>query len=164
MGREVRRVPPNWKHPRYDEGPNTGEFKSCNDEDYETASKRWEADFASFMRGEHKACEYGSIRHFWEWESPPDEETCRPAFTEPATWFQVYQTVSEGSPVTPPFATEEALIDWLVEQGESHGTKYEKKYTRAAASAFVKAGSAPSMVVSSHGVLTGIGFMGLTEE
>lgn len=57
---------------------------------------------------------------YWEYEgAPPDPEYYRPIFAEgEATWYQVYETVSEGTPVTPPFATKQELIDYLVEYGD----------------------------------------------
>lgn len=36
---------------------------------------------------------------------------------EEATWFQMYETVSEGTPVTPPFETREELVEYLVANG-----------------------------------------------
>lgn len=64
--------------------------------------------------------------------------------TDPPTGpgFQVWETVSEGSPISPVFATEDELVGWLTTQG----------YSRAAAEGFAKSGWAPSMV-SSGGVL-----------
>ena len=47
----------------------------------------------------------------WEETEPPEGE-----------WWQVWETVSEGSPYSPPFATAEELINWLVqEEGYSDG-------------------------------------------
>jgi hypothetical protein len=39
---------------------------------------------------------------------------------EDATWYQLWETVSEGTPVTPPFATKEELVQYLVEHGDFH--------------------------------------------
>jgi hypothetical protein len=50
--------------------------------------------------------------------------------------WQVWETVSEGSPISPVFETPEELVTWLVGQG----------YSRAAAEGFVKVGNVPSMV------------------
>lgn len=49
---------------------------------------------------------------------PPEREYYRSWKDEDATWFQVWETVSEGTPVTPPFATKEELIDYLVANGD----------------------------------------------
>lgn len=56
----------------------------------------------------------------WEKEEPPTGEG-----------WQVWETVSEGSPVSPVFATPIGLEDWLVNTGG---------YSRPAAAAFIKTG------------------------
>lgn len=165
MGREIRRVPPNWEHPRYTAenarySNHIGSFIPMLDKDYETAAAEWIEAFDLWRKGEHESQrgEYASrSKYYWEYESPPDEETHRPAFAEEPTWFQMYETVSEGTPCTPPFATKAELVDWLVEKGESHGTQYERRYTRAQAEAFVEQEWAPSMVFTTErGLETGV--------
>ncbi len=61
----------------------------------------------------------------WHPEEPPTGEG-----------WQVWETVSEGSPISPIFKTAEGMIDWLVGEGVS----------REAAEAFAKSGWVPSMV------------------
>lgn len=51
--------------------------------------------------------------------------------------YQVWETVSEGSPISPVFATSEELVTWLTGEG----------YSRRAAEAFVEQGWVPSMVM-----------------
>lgn len=60
--------------------------------------------------------------------------------TEPPTGggWQVWENVSEGSPVSPVFATSAEIVAWLVGQG----------YSQAAAEGFVRSRSAPSMVMA----------------
>lgn len=157
MGREIRRVPPNWEHPRFTAGDarrpkDVGEYRSCYDQTFEEACAEWKEGFAQWEAGTHKYQDEDG--EFWEgWCSPPDREHYRPAFTEEPTWYQVYQTVSEGTPVTPPFATREELIDYLVENGDFAYQEYPEfrstsKPSREAATAFVNEGWAPSMVVN----------------
>ena len=62
----------------------------------------------------------------WKPEQPP---------TGPG--WQVWETVSEGSPISPVFATPEELIEWLVRDG----------YSRTAAESFVSSGWVPSGVI-----------------
>jgi len=58
--------------------------------------------------------------------------------------WQVWETVSEGSPITPVFATSEALVDHLC----TKGTHWKRPLpTREAAEAFVKSGWVTSMVM-----------------
>ena len=155
MGREIRRVPPNWEHPRNERG----EFRAMYDRTYAEAVAEWTAGYAKWEAGERKSdCE------FWEWEgNPPDPDYYRPEFTEEPTWFQVYQTVSEGTPVTPPFATEDELIDYLVENGDfwCQERPNESPPSRESATAFVKSGWVPSGLVHGGRVTTGIDVAGV---
>ena len=181
MGKEIRRVPPNWEHPlKYeshkDLPPYERHYQPMYDRTYGDAIKEWIAWRESWLKGEHpdqirKANDvefnknyppddYGYLAWFW---SPPDPEYYRPPFEEEPTWYQVYQTVSEGTPVTPPFATKEELVDYLVEHGDYWHQRsvaqsdewtvwnVHTKPSRAAAEAFVEQGSAFSMVVFGGG-------------
>ncbi|MDE2022494.1 MAG: hypothetical protein KGI71_06300 [Patescibacteria group bacterium] len=56
--------------------------------------------------------------------------------------WQVWETVSEGSPISPVFKTSSLLIDWLLSQG----------YSREAAEGFVKQGWVPALIVDSTGI------------
>jgi hypothetical protein len=70
----------------------------------------------------------------WKEEEPPA-----------GSGYQVWETVSEGSPISPVFATAEALIDWLCQPGDG----MRQGYSRQAAEAFVRgSGWVPSMVVA----------------
>lgn len=79
------------------------------------------------------------IRQAWdEWkpEEPPE-----------GPGWQVWETVSDGSPVSPVFATDEELVNWLIQEGYSEG----------AAEEFVKVGWVMSavMVQNEDGVFFG---------
>lgn len=52
--------------------------------------------------------------------------------------YQVWETVSEGSPVSPVFKTSESLVKWLMRQG----------YSETAATNFIKSEWVPSMIMS----------------
>lgn len=172
MGREIRRVPPNWEHPRKkcEHSPWKGGCDEAKEHDgmcyqpmydrtYDEAAKDWKDAFAAWERGERPDyCDQASKNlEFWEWDGgPPDRAYYRPAWKEgEATWFQVYQTVSEGSPVSPPFATREELVEYLVKHGDFWAQhRGERGVSRKAAEAFVMGdGWVPSMVVD-HGKIT----------
>lgn len=87
--------------------------------------------------------------------SPPDPEANYEPAYQPEGWppedargYQVFETVSEGTPLTPVFATKEELIDWL----STKGTSYDPPMAREAAERFVGWGSVPSMISDSTGV------------
>lgn len=137
MGREIRRVPKDWEHPRDDKG----HYRRCFDEDYKTRAERWCKEFEQFRRGEHesqKGEHSTSCAYLWEWDGgPPDEEYCRPAFKSEPVCYQIYETVSEGTPTSPVFESKEGMVRWLVGEGHS----------QAAAEAFSDGGWAPSMML-----------------
>jgi len=151
MGREIRRVPPDWNHPRQqckhspwaggcDDAKAHGVmcFVPLYDNDYHTAAREWIEGFDLWRKGEHPS-QMESCPYFWEYDSPPEEENYRDrAWTpEEATAYQVYETVSEGTPVSPVCKTLDALIAWLISQGHSEHAARE----------FAKTGWAPSMVM-----------------
>jgi hypothetical protein len=174
MGREIRRVPDGWEHPteRYRDfdGRLKSVYKPLYDGSYSRESERWIAEFDLWRRREHPAqvsakqdgrfegTLYDSDR-FWEYEVPPDEECMRPdweAMGVSADHYQIYETVSEGTPVSPVFGTLEEMKAWLVGEG----------YSEHAASEFVRRGSAMSMVafVEEDNAEVGIGIHGFDVE
>lgn len=162
MGREIRRVPVDWEHP-YEMKPHwrTGipekSFHPMHDKDAETALANWLEEFEKWKAGElaktiEENPEYGykidePYRSFCEYNGePPDPKYHRPKWPEGAKLgFAVYETVSEGTPVTPPFATKEELIDYLA----TNGTYWDdgKPWPREAAEKFVEVEWAPSMML-----------------
>ncbi|HUW08320.1 MAG TPA: hypothetical protein VM537_01260 [Anaerolineae bacterium] len=121
MSREIRRVPPNWKHPK----DHKGRYKPLFDEDYATALADWQRQADQWENGTHpdlvKSPELQEKYAFPEWcGEAPDPDYYRPAWTEAeATAYQVYETVSEGTPDSPVFDSEADLRQWLLDQGHS---------------------------------------------
>jgi len=183
MGREIRRVPPNWEHPReekYDPIRQRSEsrYKPLYDTSCEEAWAVWQANYREWLAGGYNKAiaKYGEEEilkdqpyvAFCAWDGqPPDPAYYRPPWTkEEATWWQVYETVSEGTPVTPPFATQEELIDYLVANGDFWDQRRREEgrttiacgpWSRAAAEKFVRGpGFAPSFVFSANGWESGV--------
>lgn len=152
MGREIRRVIPNWEHPRYtaEDAPfhdRIGAYKPLLDESYAAAKRDWLEGLAKWEAGERPSY-WTAGEHseeFWEWDGqPPQRGDFRPDWPEgSATWFQFYETVSEGTPLSPPFATENELIEWLSTHADfwGHGPR-----SRESAERMVRSGWAPSAV------------------
>lgn len=141
MGRKVRRVPPDWQHPKDERG----HHRPLNDCSYVERMADYERDRAAYRPEDHDGLPFA------EWDGPPpDPAYYRPAWPEgSATAFQVYENVSEGTPVSPVFATREALIDWLVNDGSGMGIGGTRApLSRKAAERFADAGYAPSMVMA----------------
>ena len=173
MGREIRRVTPNWEHPQRERCPHTGGiteahrglfsewsrgkcFRPMHDQDYKSAVKEWKEGFMQWERGEHQ--DQGWASEYWEYAgNPPKEENYRPiAWTEEeATHYQVYETVSDGTPISPIFENLDQLVEWLIQQG----------YSEKAAKSFSEEGYAPSMVYTPEtGFLNDIESLSLDKE
>ena len=174
MGREVRRVPPNWQHPTC-ENERNGRVgpQPMYDQTYAEASKEWREGLAKWDAGERPsyftAADHPADLDYWEYNGgPPDRAYYRPWADEEATWFQLWQTVSEGSPVSPPFATADELIAYLAANGDEWDQKRaadpqscelfgitlgKPGWGTERAAAFVKAGWAPSMMIANGVIL-----------
>jgi len=158
MGREIRRVPPNWEHPKYtaeDHSHRIGQYRPMFDDHFDATFVKWLADFDRIRSGDFTDIERECYpRGLADWlvdeGAPPDPNYYRPYKDEEATWFQVYETVSEGTPVTPPFATKEELIDYLAANGDFWDqSRGDPPWKRKAAESFVKLEWAPSMMAVS---------------
>lgn len=166
MGREVRMVPPNWDSPkitspRFVRGQGLQDverYQPMFDEHYDTARREWLDNLAKWEAGERPdyfdAAEYPNGIDYWEWEGgPPDRNFYRPWKDEEATWFQVWETVSEGTPVTPAFSTREELAEYLAANGDYWDqSRGDGPWDKAAAYKFVSVGWAPSGIISVAGV------------
>lgn len=159
MDREVRRVPPNWSHPKHEEAwrAERGDLQPMYNQRYEDAAEEWMREFDAFRadpKAQADAAKYGN-KYFWDWHGmPPDEAYYRTYSDEEATWFQLYETVSEGTPVSPPFATKEELAAYLAANGDFWDQKRgHGGWGKERADAFVADGWAPSMVVTNGRVL-----------
>ena len=122
MGREIRKVPSNWDHPITEDSYGRKRLQPMFDDTYATASANWLNDFDRIRSGGAKGYEIECYPlGVTEWASEntaPDPQYYRPWADEDATWFQVWETVSEGTPVSPPFATEDELVNYLAENGD----------------------------------------------
>jgi len=166
MGRELRRVPPNWEHPERNHYGKKS-FQPMFDRHFEDAAKEWKDEFSKWEAGERpdwfNRTESDENLEFWEWESnPPDRDYYRPWKDEEATWYQVWETVSEGTPVSPPFETKSELIDYLWHNGDfwdqRRGTG---PWSRKSAEEFVNGpGFAVSFVSDEKGFRSGVEALG----
>ena len=125
MGREIRRVVPNWEHPKketYDfiHQKKVENYQPMHDEPYIRAINEWIEGHQNWEEGRDLERENSGCRYYAEWAgNPPEIEYYRPYWDKgDMTWYQVYETVSEGTPVTPPFETKEELIEYLVKNGD----------------------------------------------
>lgn len=167
MGREIRRVPPNWEHPQRDPEHDKyrhGGYQPMYDERFEDRFDRWLSDFDRIRAGnlddlERECYPRGLADWLLDDGAPHDPAYYRPWSDDEATWYQAWETVSEGTPVSPPFATQDELIDYLAKHGDFWDQKRgDTPSPRAAYEKFVKeTGWAPSMVLVADGrIMTGV--------
>ena len=115
------------------------------DKDFPTAAADWKASLAQWEGGERQ--QKAADREYWEWEGgPPKREYYRPLFAQEATAYQIYETVSEGTPYSPVFLSLGEIERWLIAQGHSEHASRE----------FVEHGWAPSLVVIQGGPHAGV--------
>lgn len=98
-------------------------------------------------KGDHATDEQRAAYEAWESTEPPTGDG-----------WQLWETVSEGSPISPVFASDEGLARWMT---ENHCTVSGPMRDLESALRFVRAGWAPSMVVSPEaGVVDGVTWVG----
>lgn len=116
MGREVRRVPADWQHPKNEQGRFIPLFDG---RDYESRAKEWDDESAKWTRGEFPdyASEENRKLSYEEWNGPrPKAEDYMPNWPESErTHYMMYEDTSEGTPISPSFATPEELAHWLAD-------------------------------------------------
>lgn len=175
MGREIRMVPANWDHPQVLRRNGEMGYQPMFDSSFEDAAKEWKEAFVKWEAGErpdhYTIDEENPNPEYWEYSGdPPDRKYYRPWKDEEAIWYQVWETVSEGTPVSPPFATKEELIEYLVANGDfwDQSRRADQRrgrricmncepWSRKQAEAFVNGlGWAPSMVMDAGGFRSGV--------
>lgn len=145
MGREVRMVHQHWQHPKNERG----RFQPLHDGSaYKIRASAW-MDTANAMGLQHALDEHGA---------PPDLEEYMPLWTEAErTHFMMYECTSDGTPISPAFATPEGLARWLADTNASAfagmGATYEQWLDVA------RGGWAPSAVLSDGRLTSGVAAM-----
>lgn len=169
-------VAPNWEHPKkerynYRYGRNEQVYQPMYDRPFVEAMDEWNAEYALWRDGKHPDQLKGHANEHDDlvdvFGNPPQTEYYRPNWKpEEMTWFQVYETVSEGTPVTPPFETREELVEYLVANGDFWDQKRREEgctvmdcapWARKSAENFVYgSGWAPSFVVADGKIISGV--------
>ncbi len=125
MGTEIRSVIPNWEHPKKD-----GAYIPLFDESYSAVLSRWKKEKtewedlqATLVSGADAEASFEDLV-----ESRPEPESYRPDWKpEEMTWVQLYENTTEGTPVTPAFPTRAALVDHMVEHGDSYAGTWSRE-------------------------------------
>lgn len=150
MGREVRMVPADWNHPTYDwnhpyvsdEGRSylVGRHIALYRENYEDAlaewkegKEQWKNGFQPSYSSKGDKYEPKSDYQTYSWKEyagpKPKPEDYMPNWpVEERTHYMMYETTSEGTPISPAFATPEELAYWLSKTGASTFADYTATY------------------------------------
>lgn len=139
MGREVRRVPKDWQHPKNEDG----RFKPLMD--------GYISDAKEFMEMAAKE----GLQEAVEYMGCPDKNDYMPDWTEEErTHLMMYEDTSEGTPISPAFQTPEELARWLADNEASSFGSSTATYEQWLP--VCKGAWAPSMIVSSKGIQSGV--------
>ena len=168
MGREVRMVPKYWAHPV----DHNGEYIPLLSGSFAEAQAEWDEAFAKWndglvndwANGGWKSWtreEVGEAESYADWagDRPEPHEYMPNWQLNERTHLMMYETTSEGTPISPAFETAEELARWLADTGASSFGDATATYEQWMET--IRAGSAPSAVFSSdRGLESGVAYTG----
>jgi len=173
MGREVRMVPADYVHPVYSEEETwehprlRGRFKPLfyatpekfaeTVAQYKLQKAQWKKGYTlDWVSGDFvpKSVEE-SCATFSEWYGePPQASDYMLIPKEQQTHYMMFETVTEGTPISPVFPTAEALAKWLAETGANAGAYSTATYEQWLN--VCKGGYAPSMIIANGKIMSGV--------
>jgi len=119
MGRELRMTPANWQHPKDEKGhfiPLLGWSFAEAMGGWIKDKEKWDSgNFPDYADDESRKLPWEE----WGGAMPVEAEYMPTWTTNEATHFVMYEDTSEGTPISPPFATIEELARWLANTGAS---------------------------------------------
>jgi len=100
-------------------------FIPLHDQSFEEACEEWESYLLQWIGGIYPDQPDDMDRTapaFEEWHGPKPAQrgtysTFRPHFEEPPTCWQLYETISEGTPISPVFYDVNDLYRWMITDG-----------------------------------------------
>jgi len=146
MGREIRYVPKDWKHPEKDPGDSIPLLNGS----YSKRVAEWDKAAATWTDEDLSYAEYSGERPSKEDYMPdwPDSEQ---------THMQMYETCTEGTPISPIFSRDEPeeLAHWLADNNVSafafQGATYKEWF-----SMIVRSGVSISCIMEKNGIRSGV--------
>lgn len=113
--REVRRVPANWEHPC----DANGDYIPLHGGSFSKKAAAWDEENAKWERGEFPdyASEKCKTMTYAEYDSErPRPEEYMPDWPDvERTHYQMYETTTEGTPISPVFATPEEVAAYCAD-------------------------------------------------
>lgn len=161
MGREVRRVPPHWEHP---DRPLLDGF---NEEAraYYQGELKWGEGLWENLDGAWVPIPPEQRQTSWrEWSGdPPNPADYMPDWPEEErTHWQMYETTTEGMPISPVCETPEELAQWLADNEASVFASFTATYAQWLA--MIRRTSAPSFMLVGNVVVPGVIAVGEWDE
>lgn len=162
MGRKVRMVPADWQHPKNDSGRFISLYDGFNKDlkEWDEANAKWQQGLRDSWSLEGTKWvpvedKYAGITYAEYAGDRPSQEDYMPDFpADQRTHFMMYEDTSEGTPISPAFATPEELARWLADTGASSFANQTASYE--AWLRIAKGGFAPSAILSSAGLQSGV--------
>lgn len=163
MGREVRRVPADWQHPKNDSGRyiplhGRGSFAS-EDAEWSEGWQKWQEGLCrNYGDGERWKPIDPEDRHMRYTDYAghrPSPDDYMPGWPdEQRTHLMMYEDTSEGTPISPAFETPEELARWLADNGASAFGGDTATYEQWLG--VCQGGWAPSMVMWGGKLMSGV--------
>lgn len=128
MAYEIRKVPAQWQHPKDENGEYVGLFESSrfkrDTQRWDEENDMWSKGMRSDGRNQYVAIEpkYQHMSYVqWTQQRPVPEHYMPQWRNEERTHFQVYEDVTEGTPVSPVFDKAIDLLNWVIEANAKEG-------------------------------------------
>lgn len=157
MGREVRKIKRGWEHPKY---PN-GSYIPLHDS-YAKRVAEWDEECAKWCTGwrpdycRRDATYPSTVEGYVAWDGErPVESEYMPDFGNEADMLVMYETCTEGTPISPAFETPEELARWLADNGASAFADMTATYEQWLAT--IRRGHALSMIARDGQLMSGVG-------
>jgi hypothetical protein len=96
--------------------------------EWEKELKDWYKEYYEFEGGK----KFGEVRKsdggtYEDWAGDPPSPPNPYDYMPNGAWYQLFENVSEGTPLSPPFETKQALIDWLSSNKDFWGNQWSKE-------------------------------------
>ena len=162
MSREVRRVPASWVHPKTDDGGYIPLFDGSfaeSDKEWNEGYEKWQQglceDYSPGNKWKPISGEYSNMRFSDYHGARPSPDDYMPEWEEAElTHIMMYETCTEGTPISPAFTAPEDLAKWLADNGASSFGSMKATYDQWLTTA--QRGWAPSAIMAGGEVKSGV--------
>ena len=164
MGRQVRKVPEDWEHPKDSKGAYIPLFGGSYKEDYKNWMENWSKWQVGLVESYKEGIDWEPVEEGYKnWTytayagGVPSPDDYMPDFDESSlTHLMMYETCTEGTPISPAFKTPEELAHWLADNNASSFGSMTATYEQWLATC--ELGFAVSAVKDNKGFRSGVEF------